>query len=410
MSFLTYFGNDVCIPTRSPTSTYVRFERWLANPPNPGGALPPEHILGRDALVGELWRNVETQSVALFSPRRVGKTSLLERMKSMAPSGWIVRKRDLEGLHTAEAFARYLYEDVGGLVGGTKGALKRAHAFLQGFAGSVEIKGIKLKLPEDSWRRLIESLFADLQEHLKSEGKRLVFFWDEFTLFLGDVAARSSATDAMVLLDTLRAARQRHDRLRMVLTGSVGFHLVMRQLAKVGYRNRPINDVRTQRVPMLDQRAREALARALLLGIDATPTDSIVERIGRLSEGHPFVLQHIVDGLRGDSTVDEASINSVFEGLLSPPTVLDLGHYASRLKKYYDDAAKLAFSVLDALAVSDGGLTLDELAGEPGTDREDLVDVLRDLRDDDYVAVEGTNVRFSLDFVRRYWANDRMLG
>lgn len=372
--------------------------------------MPSEHILGRDALVEELWRNIETQSVALFSPRRVGKTSLLERMKSMAPSGWIVRKRDLEGLHTAEAFARYLYEDVGGLVGGTKGALKRAHAFLQGFAGSVEIKGIKLKLPEDSWRRLIESLFADLQEHLEGEDRHLVFFWDEFTLFLGDVAARSTATDAMVLLDTLRAARQRHDRLRMVLTGSVGFHLVMRQLAKAGYRNRPINDVRTQRVPMLDLAARESLARALLLGIDATPTNAVVDRIALLSEGHPFVLQHIVDGLRGSSAIEEASVDSVFERLLSPPTVLDLGHYAGRLTKYYDDSADLAFAVLDALAVSEGGRPLDELASALGTDREGLVDVLRDLRDDDYVAVEGTNVRFGLDFVRRYWVGDRMLG
>lgn len=318
--------------------------------------------------------------------------------------------RDLESLDSAEAFARYLYEDVGGLVGGAKGVLKRAQAFVQGLTGSIEIKGIKLKLPDDAWRRLIESLFDDLQEYLDREDLRLVFFWDEFTLFVGDVAARSSATDAMVLLDTLRAARQRHDRLRMVLTGSVGFHLVTRQLAKAGYRNRPINDVRAQRVPMLDESARTALARALLRGIDEVPTDQVVQRIAELSEGHPFVLQHIVDGLRGHPSVDLAATDAVFDRLLAPPTVLDLGHYAARLRKYYDDAGEPAFAILDALATEPKGRTVDALMDELGRGRDDVVETLRDLRDDDYVIVDGGQVRFCLDFVRRYWAGDRMLG
>lgn len=81
--------------------------------PNPGGNLPAPQILGRDELVAELWNVLERQSVALFSPRRVGKTSVLRRMAHHAPVGWHVRTRDLEGYDSAATFAQRIYEVLG---------------------------------------------------------------------------------------------------------------------------------------------------------------------------------------------------------------------------------------------------------------------------------------------------------
>ncbi|MBL4689035.1 MAG: hypothetical protein JKY37_30870 [Nannocystaceae bacterium] len=381
----------------------------LRIPPNPGGAIPAEHILGRDLLVGELWRHLDRQSIALFSPRRVGKTSVLHRMAALAPAGWEVRLRDLEGLDSPAAFAQYLYEDAGGLVGGTKGGLAKARALVLKLAGSIEIKNVKLTLKGDAWRRLLERLFEDMDAHLAASDSKLVFFWDEFTLFIGDVAARGDAQGAMVLLDTLRAARQRHPRIRMVLTGSVGFHLVMRQLVQAGYGNRPINDVRAERVPMLDPAASDELVAALLRGIDVPPDEALVAAVTSASEGHPFVVQHLVDRLRGRMSVTPAEIETELEDLLAPPSVLDLGHYAERLQRYYGEYAELAVSVLDAVAVHESGLHVDAIAATLDVEVKALVDVLRDLRDDDYLHFENRHARFALDFVRRYWVKDRLL-
>lgn len=381
----------------------------LRIPPNPGGAIPAEHILGRDVLVGELWRHLDRQSIALFSPRRVGKTSVLHRMVALAPARWEVRLRDLEGLDSPAAFAQYLYEDAGGLVGGTKGGLAKTRALVLKLAGSIEIKNVKLTLKGDAWRRLLERLFEDLDGHLAASDSTLVFFWDEFTLFIGDVAARGDAQGAMVLLDTLRAARQRHPRIRMVLTGSVGFHLVMRQLVQAGYGNRPINDVRAERVPMLDPAASDELVAALLRGIDVPPDEALVAAVTSASEGHPFVVQHLVDRLRGRMSVTPAEIETELEDLLAPPSVLDLGHYAERLQRYYGEYAELAVSVLDAVAVHESGLHVDAIAATLDVEVEALVDVLRDLRDDDYLLLENRHARFALDFVRRYWVKDRLL-
>ncbi len=377
--------------------------------PNPGGRLPASQILGRDALIESYWDGLRRQSLALFSQRRVGKTSVLRRMEHLAPGGWQVRFRDLEGLDSAPAFAQLVYEDAREFLSGRRKALARARDLLQRVSGSVEIKNVKVTLANELWRRLLQSLFADLQEELEQQDEMLVFLWDEFTLFIGDLANRGMENDAMILLDTLRSARQQYSRIRMVLTGSIGFHLVMRQLDARGYRNRPINDVRQEPVPMLDADNARPLVVALLRGIEVEPSPDLVDAIIRTSEGHPFVIQHIADSLKGVSEPRTEDVVETMARLLRPPSVLDLGHYSTRLSKYYGERKDVALRALDLLSKQAKGLDVDDLARELSVDRSELVPTLKDLRDDDYVIVTDRTVRFALDFVRRFWREDRMV-
>jgi hypothetical protein len=381
----------------------------VAIPPNPGGTLPPDQILGRDPLVERCWRHLEQQSVALFSPRRVGKTSVLRLLEHRAPSGWLVRVHDLERLDSAQAFAQFLYGDAVELLSGRSKALVRVKAFLQRVSGSVEISNVKLTLADDDWRRFLDSLFDDLEEELGQRNERLVFLWDELTLFIGDMTLRGQARDAMVLLDTLRAARQRCSRIRMVLTGSIGFHLIKRQLDERGYRNQPINDVHIESVPMFEPDDAMPLVEALLRGIGVEPRPTLVEAIIAHGEGHPFVIQHMVESLRGKHEPNEGDVATSLASLLSPPSVLDLGHYASRLSKYYGEREAPALAILDALARSPEGMEIDELLEHLAMDRVIAVPAIQALRDDDYLLQRGRHLRFALDFVRRYWCEDRML-
>jgi len=110
--------------------------------PNPGGGLPPAQVLGRDPLIRGFWQSLERQSLALFSPRRVGKTSILRRMELLVPDGWQVRPRDLEGLDSAQAFAQLVYEDASEFLSGRKKILARARDLLQRVSGSVDIKNL----------------------------------------------------------------------------------------------------------------------------------------------------------------------------------------------------------------------------------------------------------------------------
>lgn len=330
-------------------------------------------------------------------------------MEHRAPAGWQVRHRDLEGLDSAQTFAQRLYEDARALLPDGIKVLARARMLLERLSGSVELKNVKVTLADENWRRLIESLFEDLDEALGRRGERVVFLWDEFTLFIGDLTLRGSERDAMILLDTLRAARQRHLNVRMVLTGSIGFHLVMRQLDAKGYRNRPINDVRTERVPMFAAEDAGPLVAALLRGIDVEPRPEVIDAVITQSEGHPFVIQHLVESLRSTREPDAVDVASALASLLTPPSVLDLGHYATRLSKYYGDREASAFAMLDLLAQEPEGVEVDELFSRLPHNRELLLATIQDLRDDDYLVQRGRHVRFALDFVRRHWCEDRML-
>jgi len=360
-------------------------------------------------LVDQYWRHLQQQSLALFSPRRVGKTSILRRMEHLAPKAWRIRLRDLEGLGSVQEFVRSVYEDAVDLLSGSTKALTRAKAFLQRVSGSFEISHVKLTFAGEDWRRFLESLFEDLDEELGVQNEYLVFLWDEFTLFIGDLTLRGMERDAMVLLDTLRALRQRPSRIRMVLTGSIGFHLVMRQLDAKGYRNRPLNDVRTERVPMLAPADAALLAEALLRGIGQEPEADVVEAIITQSEGHPFVIQHLVELLRGKPTPTPTDIESALADLLAPPSELDLGHYATRLTKYYGDREAAAFAILDLLAQEPKGLVANEIFARLPEERSVLLSTIQDLRDDDYILQRNRHFCFALEFVRRHWREDRVL-
>lgn len=54
-------------------------------------------------------------------------------------------------------------------------------------------------------------------------------------------------------------------------------------------------------------------------------------------------------------------------------------------------------------------MTLDVLLKQLAMDRTIAVPVVQALRDDDYLIQRGRHLRFALDFVRRYWCEDRML-
>ncbi len=379
-------------------------------PPNPGGALQPAQVLGRNALIAEYWDALGTRSLALLAPRRVGKTSITVRMAADHPESFLVRRRDLEGMRSAPEFARALFEDVREQLGLWGRTATRAHLLLTKLLGTVEIKEFKLEVAELNWKRLIEQLFEDLDEQLGEQGKTLVLMWDEFTLFVGDLVLDNRATEAMALLDTLRGIRQARTNIRMLFTGSVGIHEVLRRLKDRGYRNSPFNDIATRNVPMLDIAGAEELVTALFR-FTKTPLDpELIAEVVRCSEGHPFVIQHLVDQLRRIHEPRAENVQATLQAFLQPPDdPLQLHHYVERLDSYYDAGeAELARRVLDLVAQAPGGLGTPSIFEHlADNDRDTVLEVVRHLEQDFYLQRDGRQVRFVLEFVRQFWFEER---
>jgi hypothetical protein len=377
--------------------------------PNPGGALQPTQVIGREGLIAECWRTLASTSVALFAPRRIGKTSVLTRMAAEPPPGIVVARRDLEGLESAAEFVHVLFEDVEEVLGRWRCTARRARSHVEKLA--IETQHIKVQLQGPGWKRLLDRLFEDLEEQLANRGELLVLMWDEVTLFLDDLMRRGRHDEAMSWLDSLRAARQRHPHVRMILTGSIGFGEVLRRLQRShGYRNRPLNDVRKLSVPLLDVEGSTRLISGLLHGKADDP--ALIEAMLASSEGHPFVIQLLADKLLQLPNPTAGDVDACLRQLLRPPgDPLDLTHYIERIDKQFDsDCAAVARAVLDVLARADGGRTQAELIDALSVHDVELVrSSIRQLEDDFYLRRDEERLVFMLDLLRQFWREERGL-
>jgi hypothetical protein len=243
---------------------------------NPGGTIGLTEIVGRDELVQQLWRILQSQSLVLTSERRIGKTCVIRKMKDeSADPGFFCLLRDIEELRSPQEFVEVLYNDVETLLPrGDRARLKFQRLLSK--LGGLEIHDIKLPNLTPHWKNL---LFALIEDVFENNEKTLVFFWDELPLFINNVCKTSGEGAAMEMLDALRSLRHRHSRLRMVFTGSVGLNLVIKALRRGNYANDPTNDMRIVEVCPLDEPSGISLASLLIEGeIIELPASATLDR------------------------------------------------------------------------------------------------------------------------------------
>ncbi|MBL9127793.1 MAG: hypothetical protein JNL97_09105 [Verrucomicrobiales bacterium] len=67
----------------------------------------------------------------------------------------------------------------------------------------------------------------------------MVFFWDEVPHPPDNVQKRQGKDTVTEVLNSLRKLSQRHDTIRLLVTGSMGIHHVLRGLWGEGYKGPP---------------------------------------------------------------------------------------------------------------------------------------------------------------------------
>ena len=85
---------------------------------NPGGSLAPSEVVGRDALIADLWDKLERHSVMMTAERRMGKTSVLKKMLAAQPQGITAFYWDLEKVRSPEALVREFFNKVSEVLSG----------------------------------------------------------------------------------------------------------------------------------------------------------------------------------------------------------------------------------------------------------------------------------------------------
>lgn len=385
---------------------------------NPGGRLASEDVVGRDALIDRYWRVLERQSLILSAERRIGKTSVVQKMEHDGRDGFDVFYKDLEDVHSLIELTRAFYTRIGERLGHLGRVKAKAVAAWSALVPR-RVKDIDLPEAKANWKALVRGGINDLLVTIPD--KKIVLIWDELPLMLYNIGKREGADAAIQLLDLLRQLRQEHnERLRFVFTGSVGLHLVLRDLRVKGNANEATNDMLEEPVPPLGRIDGIGLARELLLccsGAEYADIDELAEQIFECTDGFPYFIHHVVDGLAMTGkapdriAVDEA-VRRLVAGNHDPA---HMRYFESRIKTYYDEAdAPIALSMLDVIAAADEALSLDAIANLARHQHLDVKDekireLLGLLRRDQYLELDDStrSYRFRWRLVRRWWRANR---
>jgi hypothetical protein len=323
--------------------------------------------------------------------------------------------RDVEELRSPQEFVEALYNDVEGLLPGAERARLKFQQLLSKLAG-FEVHNLKIPQLTPHWKTLLFALAENLSENNE---RMVVLFWDELPYFIHEVCKTSGEPAAMEMLDALRSLRQRHSRLRMVFTGSVGLHLVIQALRRGNYVNDPTNDMRLVEVCPLDESDGVSLAAQLIEGEGIkSPDAAALARAVSEAAGHiPFYIHSLVAHMTGSKLpISESSVQQHLELLIGDPNdPAHFRHYRERLNVYYAPGERaIALAALDALAVAEEPQSFDNLLNLirhslPEAAPEAVREALSLLSKDHYISrpVGARGYGFRYDIVRQWWKAER---
>ena len=302
-----------------------------------------------------------------------------------------------------------------------KGKVTRRARELLTALGGTEVGGI-FKLPDKagaSWKDVLTRSVEDLIHENDAAGTKLLFLWDEVPFMLANIRDREGEQTAMEVLDLLRALRQTHSGLRMVITGSIGLHHVLASLKEKNYSNAPVNDMAAIDVPPLMEADAVHLASLLIEGEALTYHDkeAAAAAIAREADCFPFYIHHIVRALkiRALDGTPENVAQVVASQLVDANDPWELLHYRERIPIYYHEDQKAVLLILDEVASGPGAASVSELIAmlkraSTFDDRERLLRLLSLMERDHYLKRdEAGRYRFRFPLIRRWWKINRGL-
>lgn len=382
---------------------------------NPGGMLAPEDVVGREKVIERLWQILLRQSVLLTAERRMGKTSVIRRMAQEKDAG-ILQYRDLEGIQTPLEFAERVCSDVHEHLSLKKRTSETFKKLLRDFQGT-EVAGL-IKFPSTHlppWKQILSSSLDALMQAQREE--RVIFFWDELPLMLYNIVTHAGDSAGMEVLDVLRELRHQHPQLRMVFTGSIGLHNVLRSLNRAGYANSPVNDMYSFELPNLELEAATTLALTLFKAETISATKAEGHALAEAVDCIPFYIHHVADRLAQDSR--QATTPHIQELIHRCITAAsdpwELHHYRKRIDTYYTlEERTWILCVLDQICLSKTPLDLKTLLkrlqkNSLSCQREQLIELLHQLELDHYLLRGESGWCMRNSILQRGWRHQRGL-
>ena len=389
---------------------------------NPGGTVSGEAIIGRKSEIDELWGKLDKQSVVLTAERRVGKTCVLRKMTENPRNEWVPLFCLVESCHHPIEFVESIYEEAKRMEAQSgKGVwLKRIRDAYKTISEG-EIAGWHLPRVKADWKRLLRNLIEDVAENT---GKRILVMLDEFPMMISNIidSPEAGPTVAMELLNELRVTRQKFEssnRIRFVLSGSIGLHLVLQDLkSNHAYKGNPTNDMAIKVLSGMCKGDVELMCKKYLdeEGIERQATSEFDERMFSSTDGLPLYVQYICEGFQNAkrTSVEPNDVDVSIREMMDRPEVEWFANSAERIDNYYvrlgvNDVATTILKMLshEEDYVGEGAI-IDYVRTQVLVEDDEIVrSTLLLLRDDNYLirdtSAGGRRYRFRYSIMRKWW-------
>ncbi|MDO9318316.1 MAG: hypothetical protein Q7V56_08965 [Gammaproteobacteria bacterium] len=295
--------------------------------------------------------------------------------------------------------------------------------------GGLEIGGV-IKLPEMSkhgWQTTLEEAIGGFCQNRPD--RLILLMFDELPYMLQKIDEVSSRVgrphEALTLLDTFRALRQRHANLRMIFAGSIGLHHVLRKLKHANLAAEPVNNMPLIEIHPLEEVDAIKLALQLLNAEQVKFADDAQEIAKRLidhTSNVPFYMERITSQLAmlgRPITLQDVDI-TFQDQLTNDYDPWEMEHFRGRLETYYRGTVidvnnrsisenEIARCILDHFAVTDDSQTIEQVwlivrSQFALTDRQLIVQMLKFLGQDHYLICDAQKrYTFRFPLIKRWW-------
>jgi uncharacterized protein len=379
-----------------------------------GQVVEGDNFFDRRRELDRFWDGLETDNLLLLAPRRVGKTSLLRRMKADAEShGFTAVCIDVSDCQDELRFVQRLYaailehQDAGDRIWKTmKGnwlgkTIRRAKKMgALGFS-------IEFGADEPKWDRMGE----ELADALTGLGGRTLIQVDELPVFVVKLLNRGNEADQgriREFLYWLRRLRVQYPTVRWMLAGSIGLDTVASRLNIAD----SINDLRIETLGAFDSTTSHALLQALAetygLELGDAAREHIITRVGWAI---PYYLQLIFDKVRHCKKPEPGDVDRAVDSLLDPSHKSLFDYWRQRLRDELGrpDSDHAMALLHPASRVAEGvrhGILKQALGAAVGDAdaREEKMRYLLDvLQNDGYLVEEDGRWRFRSPLLREFW-------
>ena len=376
-----------------------------------GNIVKGDDLHGRKHELELLWKTIETDSLLLTSPRRYGKTSVVNYMKDNPESGWSVTYLDMEGFADPYEFINELLRHVDlTLLQKIKNLFHSARNTIKRFQILTMIE-IELLESNDGWKQKGTEIFHELKKY---KPKSIIII-DELPTYLLKMQEKYQDNGATVstFLHWLRGIRQEH-QIRFIVCGSIGINSIV---DKYGLEN-SVNDLSRLSLPHFDNETAKEMITILLDKYKINHTDDLIKEIMvQIGVQVPFFIQLMLKEILNRTNSGEKKLtreiicNSYTTGLLGIEGKKDFEWYFKRLKtEFWGKDYQIAYEILKRLTqVSSATETeLEEIYNrvKQKENKPEFRKIIDILETGFYITKNGNSITFHNKVLRDLWIQE----